>query len=812
MTIAQPIKTNFTAGELSPRLMGRTDINKYANGAEKIENAYCLVAGGVTRRSGTRYVTSRVGFVRLIDFEFNAEQAYVLLFEDKQVTFCHDGGEIYAADAGSLQFVNGGFATDLAGWTVSNATWVTGKARLAAAGYVEQRLTVPAALAEFSMRFDVAGMPGDSVRLTVGTTSGGSDVVASSEFTTGYHVRTVKPAGHTTLYVRFSYGDGVCDLDNVRILSDEVVSLGSPYAVDDLEQVKTASSYDVMYMAHRGYRPHKLERYGHADWSLREVEFTDGPYGPKNLDSTWTLKPAAKTGNAVSIVAAGDKNTPFTADMVGRHIALKHFRTTTQQDQDVNPWGFGVIVGYVSPTEVTVKVMRDFLLAGTDANAATDGWMIGAWDDELGYPGAVTLFEERLWFGGSATYPQTVWGSKSNDWENFGMGANATDGITYTVSSDRVNICEWLSPGKTLIMGTAGAECIVRASDSTEAIAPDNLIIRMETSYGSSSIPPLRIDQVVLFPQRSKCKLREFIYSFEIDGWTSTDLGILSEHILRKGFRGMAYAQEPHSMVWVPTNDGVLAALTYQRSQDVISWSRQLLGGRTASHDHGFVESVATVHAGTYSQLWLSVQRQVNGKTVRHIEYLENEFWADDPQADKRKAYFLDSHLEYSGPATSRVYGLDHLIGETVGILSEGNVEAETVVKVDELGRGYVDLSYPTMQVVVGLPYVTKIRTVRFDYGNPLGTAQGKNSRMTRVTVRFFQTLGGWIGFDDDTMSELSFRTMDDPMDSSPPLYTGDYSLAVKKGYGTSVQVQVEQRQPLPMTILAVMPEYEVLP
>ena len=66
--------------------------------------------------------------------------------------------------------------------------------------------------------------------------------------------------------------------------------------------------------------------------------------------------------------------------------------------------------------------------------------------------------------------------------------------------------------------------------------------------------------------------------------------------------------------------------------------------------------------------------------------------------------------------------------------------------------------------------------------------------------------------FDDDTMSELSFRTMDDPMDSSPPLYTGDYSLAVKKGYVTSVQVQVEQRQPLPITILAVMPEYEVLP
>ncbi|MCS6037360.1 hypothetical protein LNQ52_20090 [Klebsiella pneumoniae subsp. pneumoniae] len=51
---ANLIKTNFTAGEISPRLMGRVDIERYANGAKIIENGLCVVQGGVMRRPGTR--------------------------------------------------------------------------------------------------------------------------------------------------------------------------------------------------------------------------------------------------------------------------------------------------------------------------------------------------------------------------------------------------------------------------------------------------------------------------------------------------------------------------------------------------------------------------------------------------------------------------------------------------------------------------------------------------------------------------------------------------------------------------------------
>jgi hypothetical protein len=686
-------------------------------------------------------------------------------------------------------------------------TWDASKrAKFNAAGnYIEQLVTFDANQEPVSMLFDVGGTAGDFITLTVGTTSGGTQIATAADFKKGSHVRSFDPNGATNVYIRFTFGDGVCYLDNVKFINGEVITFRSPYAESHLFELQTAQSADVMYLAHRSYPPYRLERYSHDDWSIREVEFIDGPYGPKNLDTTWKLKPSAKTGTGVTVDATGANNKPFKAEHVGKHVAIKHPRTTQQEDDEVNPWGFGIITAYNSPTQVTITVLRDFLLAGADTNAASDDWMLGAWGGSDGYPAAVTFYEERLWFGGSPKYPQTAWGSKSGDWENFGMGADPTDSITYTVSTDQVNSVQWLSPGKTLAMGTAGGECVVRAADINEAITPDNIVIKRETSYGSALTQPVRIDQVILFAQRARRKLREFVYSFEVDGFVSSDLGILSEHILRKGFKSMAYQQEPNSMVWIPTDNGVLATLTYQRAQEVVGWSRQKLGGKFGSDDFGHVESVACIPVAEHNQLWMTVKRTINGQTVRHIEYLMPEFWAEDLN-DKTNAFFLDSHLVYEGASTTYLHGLDHLIGETVHVLGDGAVQAPKVV--DNMGT--ITLDEAVSYAVVGLPYTSKARTVRFEPGNPLGTSQGKNVRLTHVTLRFFQTLGGFTGYDDDTMDEIVFRDSDDLMDQSPPLFSGDVKLAVDQGFTTSVQVQLEQRQPLPMTVLAVMPEYEV--
>ncbi|MBK1658055.1 hypothetical protein [Paracraurococcus ruber] len=78
MAQSRILKTSFTAGELAPELLGRPDLRAYANGARTLRNVVIQPTGGVTRRPGLRHVATLPGAARLIAFEFNTEQTYLL--------------------------------------------------------------------------------------------------------------------------------------------------------------------------------------------------------------------------------------------------------------------------------------------------------------------------------------------------------------------------------------------------------------------------------------------------------------------------------------------------------------------------------------------------------------------------------------------------------------------------------------------------------------------------------------------------------------------------------------------------------------
>ena len=102
MPKAAPIQTNFTAGEISPRLAGRVDLSKYYNACRTIQNMVVFPHGGVTKRPGLRYVAEVKDSdeqVRLIPFEFSVEQAYMIEAGHKYLRFFADQGQIMAVDA-----------------------------------------------------------------------------------------------------------------------------------------------------------------------------------------------------------------------------------------------------------------------------------------------------------------------------------------------------------------------------------------------------------------------------------------------------------------------------------------------------------------------------------------------------------------------------------------------------------------------------------------------------------------------------------------------------------------------------------------
>jgi len=94
MAVVKRAKTNFTAGELAPELLGRGDISAFENGARRLRNVFIQPTGGLTRRAGLRHVTSLPGPARLIPFEFNTEQIYLVVLTDGELRVFQGDAEI----------------------------------------------------------------------------------------------------------------------------------------------------------------------------------------------------------------------------------------------------------------------------------------------------------------------------------------------------------------------------------------------------------------------------------------------------------------------------------------------------------------------------------------------------------------------------------------------------------------------------------------------------------------------------------------------------------------------------------------------
>jgi hypothetical protein len=93
--------TNFTGGELSPRLDGRNDLTKYTSGCKTLENLIVYPHGAAARRPGTSFVAevaNSANKTRLIPFEFSTTQTYMLEFSNLKIRVFKDNGSVLEAD------------------------------------------------------------------------------------------------------------------------------------------------------------------------------------------------------------------------------------------------------------------------------------------------------------------------------------------------------------------------------------------------------------------------------------------------------------------------------------------------------------------------------------------------------------------------------------------------------------------------------------------------------------------------------------------------------------------------------------------
>ena len=414
-------------------------------------------------------------------------------------------------------------------------------------------------------------------------------------------------------------------------------------------------------------------------------------------------------------------------------------------------------------------------------------------------PSCVSFFEQRLVFANTNNNPQTLWFSKAGDYENFTTGSNADDAMIYTIASNQVNAIQYLKAVRTLVVGTSGGEFTVSADGTDASITPTNVTIKRQSSFGSAGVDAIPAGNAILFLQKAKRKIRELAYNFDSDGYVAPDLTILNDTVTKSGIVQMIFQQEPDSIIWCVRDDGELAGLTYQRSENVVSWHRHIFGGVFGS-GNSVCESAASISGVlTEDELWVIVKRTINGATKRYVECF-SDFDFDETDATDFK--FLDSHLNYSGSATTTLSGLSHLEGQSVSILADGSVHANKTVS-----SGAVTLDRSVTKACVGLAYDSVLQTMRIEGGAAEGTSQGKTKRISKVVLRLFETVGVKVGPSLSDLETVPFRTtssnLSAPVDT---LLAGDKEIEFRDDYNSDGFIFIKQDQPLPCSILAIYP------
>ena len=444
--------------------------------------------------------------------------------------------------------------------------------------------------------------------------------------------------------------------------------------------------------------------------------------------------------------------------------------------------------------------------------------------------------------------------SETGIFTGFGVGSGDNDSIEIELATNDSSQIQWIASGRELVVGTSGSEVTIGTGGVAGAITGSNIQARPRTYHGSKAQQPITIRNEIVFSDRSARNLLSFLYDFESDGFRGEELTFLAEHITVGGIVEAVYVQEPDSQIYAVLAGGEMIVGTYDRKQKVIGWTKYT--DATGSYEH-----VATISDGGSDQVWVVVNRTINGGTKRYIEVFDNGDGTDSIHG------YADSFLTLSTPATisgataanpvvitatshpfsdsdtikiKDVVGMTELNGRTFTVANStsntfelsgvdgtsytayssggeafemvstlsglDHLEGETVsVKVDNaahpdktVSSGAITLDHSTAEAVVGLSYTSTITTLDKEYNIGMGTMQGQRTRYVRPILRVYKSaLPTFAG------NSLPIRLPADQMDNAPALYSGDAEYGPTSWTATG-RLTMTFSDPFPVVILGI--------
>lgn len=793
------LSATFDKGEISPLLGARADVDFWASSLFKCRNFNVLTHGGLRRRSGTRFiaeVADSTQMSRLIPFIFNDDQSYVLEFSGNgRLRFLALRGLLYSGTSPySIQHPYAGKELRRINFVQFNDV-----------AYMAHKEVFPATLKrKGDINWSLEEAPfDDGPYLTVNDTpntftlSGDGSIIvtqtgSSTAASGGYVEYTVTgdPKVMDNYYITAVDHDYVGENPN----GWELVGWDGATWIF-IDRVEGEAGWPRSKRFHfktgnkRKFSKYRFNFIGPQGTSVDDKKITWGPIRLhwRGEDQTYFTLTAS---NLLGI----NSGNGFSIKDVGRSIRVK-------VSSVVHAWL--KITGFVSTTSVQVRIFNRVV----DNYRAIQEWALSAINRYDGIPRAVTLYDERLFWAGVEHSPARVFASKQGTFDNYGSSdpVVATDGINMELLSSQMNPIEWLSDDMDLIAGSSRQLRAIGKADMTSSFSATNFEQKKAPSSGADFIQPLSVGGVTLYAGIGGTKIRELVLGDQ-NRYVAPELSLLGEHHFKSGIVDWVFCERPDPTVYSAMGDGTFVATTYDREQKVVGFSRYEIA-------KGFVESVAvtpSVHDG-YDDVYMVVRRIINGQTKRYIEVLERPFDGDIDTIED--AFHVDCGLSYSGAPITVVTGLNHLEGETVIALADGNVARDLVV-----AGGAVTLPYASSKISIGLAYKSLAITLPVAGPQQDGTLFGRNRTVISASIDVLSSAAarvGAYGSNDWTpeLYEQLLKTGDELFGSKLQLRTGIIPCDIQGSWMEgSGQIVVETSDPVPLIVRALVLQLESTP
>lgn len=658
------IQSAFSAGELSPGLLGRVDLQKYHLGCSTLRNFFADYRGGALSRAGTAFVgpsktrgTSEYP-PRLIEFAFNLDQGYVLEFGDEYMR------PIY----------RGAYITE----TASNITAIT--------------MADPAVV---SASNDYSN--GDQVYIT--DTNGmvqvnGRFFQVSATTTTSFALYDFDGLPVSSLpWGVYTNGGTVAKL----------VTVTSPYAIEDLAALKFTQSADVMSFAHPDYPPYELTRNSATSWSFATASFSASVAAPTSATATASSTTAslstsyqyvvtALTEGANESVASNIASVTNSVDIsnVAGTITVNWTGVTGASQYNVyrSPAAYnttipaGVVFGYVgsatSSSFIDTNIVPDYTFAPPQH--------FNPFSSSSNYPSVVTYFQQRRVYANTLNQPDTYFMSRPGAFTDFdaAIPTRDEDSIIGNPWAQQVNGIQAMvpMPGGLVILTGLGAWQLSGAGQQGSPVTPASQTATPQAFNGChNTIPPIVVNYDILYVQAKGSIVRDLAYNFFVNIYTGTDMSQLSNHLFQDyHLVEWDWCEEPFKLLWAVRDDGTMLSLTFLKEQDVQGWAR---------HDtNGLFVSVASVTEPPVDALYMIVKRWIDGQWEFYVERMNDRIW---PTLEH--CWCVDCGLSYPMPepdATLVAAAVDGAAGIGSATLINGGsgYTAPTFFAQDDFGTG----------------------------------------------------------------------------------------------------------------------------